>query len=29
VKYEDTQSAQCKLIKTDKTEQLIASLEVE
>jgi len=29
VEYKDTQSAQCKLVKTDTTEQFIASLEVE
>jgi len=27
--YKHTQSAQCKLVKTDTTEQFIASLEVE
>jgi len=29
IEYKHTQSAQCRLVKTDKTEQLIASLEVE
>jgi len=29
IEYKHTQSAQCRLVKTDTTEQLIASLEVE
>jgi len=29
VEYKHTQSAQCRLVKTDTTEQFIASLEIE